>query len=262
MYSGVLKKMLTENLNPIGYYIQLENGFINLNQCLEKNVSIKWTSSICLNCKYEKELFRQGYCKSCFFELPQTADWVMKPELSQAHLNIEYRDLEYEKKIQLQPHYIYLADTSHLKVGVTRKTQVPYRWIDQGANQTIILLEVPNRYLAGIGELKLKKIFSDKTNWRKMLINAHSTENIINYKNQAKNFIPNHLAHYFIEKDKVVDINFPILESPSKPESMKLKNGNDVKGILKGIKGQYLIFEENKVLNVRAHEGYLIKISL
>ena len=95
-----------------------------------------------------------------------------------------------------------------------------------------------------------------------MLINAPSTENIINYKNQAKNFIPNHLAHYFIEKDKIVDINFPILESPSKPESMKLKNGNDVKGILKGIKGQYLIFEENKVLNVRAHEGYLIKISL
>ena len=108
----------------------------------------------------------------------------------------------------------------------------------------------------------VKKYISDKTNWRKMLINAHSTENIINYKNQAKNFIPNHLAHYFIEKDKVVDINFPILESPSKPESMKLKNGNDVKGILKGIKGQYLIFEENKVLNVRAHEGYLIKISL
>ena len=78
----------------------------------------------------------------------------------------------------------------------------------------------------------------------------------------AKNFIPNTLIHYFIEKDKIIDINFPILESPSKPESLKLKNDQVIKGVLKGIKGQYLIFEENKVLNVRAHEGYLIQISL
>ena len=140
MYSGVLRKMLTENLNPIGYFLKLEQGFINLNQCLDKKLSIKWINSICLNCNIEKDIFRQGYCKSCFFEIPQTADWVMKPELSQAHLNIEYRDLKYEKKIQLQSHYIYLANTSHLKVGVTRKTQAPFRWIDQGANQTIILL--------------------------------------------------------------------------------------------------------------------------
>ena len=123
MYSGVLRKMLTENLNPIGYFLKLEQGFINLNQCLDKKLSIKWINSICLNCNIEKDIFRQGYCKSCFFEIPQTADWVMKPELSQAHLNIEYRDLKYEKKIQLQSHYIYLANTSHLKVGVTRKTQ-------------------------------------------------------------------------------------------------------------------------------------------
>lgn len=98
MFSGVLRKMLTENLNPIGYFLKLEQGFINLNQCLDKKLSIKWINSICLNCNNEKEIFRQGFCKSCFFEIPQTADWVMKPELSQAHLNIEYRDLEYEKK--------------------------------------------------------------------------------------------------------------------------------------------------------------------
>ena len=95
-----------------------------------------------------------------------------------------------------------------------------------------------------------------------MLINKKTSENILNYKSQAKNFIPNNLLHYFTEKDKIIDINFPILESPSKPESLKLKNDQIIKGVLKGIKGQYLIFEENKVLNVRAHEGYLIQISL
>ena len=81
---------------------------------------------------------------------------------SKAHLNQADRDLEYEKKIQLQPHIIYLALSSHLKVGVTRKTQIPTRWIDQGAHEAMTIIEVPNRYLAGIGEVALKEYFSDK----------------------------------------------------------------------------------------------------
>ena len=93
-------------------------------------------------------------------------------------------------------------------------------------------------------------------------MNENSTENILNYKTQAKNYLPNHLLHYYIEKDKITEIHFPILDSPLKPESMKLNNGKEISGILKGIKGQYLIFKENKVLNIRAHEGYIIKISV
>ena len=84
----------------------------------------------------------------------------MRPELSKAHLNKADRDLEYEKKVQLQPHIIYLALSSHLKVGVTRKTQIPTRWIDQGAHEAMTIIEVPNRYLAGIGEVALKEYFS------------------------------------------------------------------------------------------------------
>src|SRR3970282_2492503 len=95
----------------------------------------------------------------------------MKPELSTAHLVIEDRDLVYEEKVQLQPHIVYLALSSEVKVGVTRKTQVPTRWIDQGATQAISIVEVPNRYLAGITEVALKNHYADKTNWRKMLQN-------------------------------------------------------------------------------------------
>ena len=90
-------------------------------------------------------------------------DWIMRPELSTAHLDIEDRDLAYEKKVQLQPHIVYLALSSEVKVGVTRKTQVPTRWIDQGAVQAIPIVEVPNRYLAGITEVALKNHFADKT---------------------------------------------------------------------------------------------------
>ena len=263
MYSGVLRKMLTENLNPIGYFLKLEQGFINLNQCLDKKLSIKWINSICLNCKIEKDIFRQGYCKSCFFEIPQTADWVMKPELSQAHLNIEYRDLKYEKKIQLQSHYIYFANTSHLKVGVTRKTQVPFRWIDQGANQTIILLELPNRYLAGIGELKLKEFFSDKTNWRKMLTSENDTVDLKEaYKKGIEN-LPLDLKK-FIKSNTydIINIKYPVNEYPKKVNSLKLQKEVTYEGKLTGIKGQYLIFEDQSVFNVRSNEGKVVEISI
>ena len=88
----------------------------------------------------------------------------MHPELSTAHLDKEDRDLEYEKKVQLKPHVVYLANSSNVKVGVTRKSQIPTRWIDQGAHEAIEIVEVPNRYLAGITEVALKDYVADKTN--------------------------------------------------------------------------------------------------
>ena len=143
----------------------------NNNQLLNKEIIINTIGYQCLSCNSNIEIYRQGYCKNCFFEVPQAADWIIKPELSKAHLNIEERDLNYEKEIQLQPHIVYLANTGNIKVGVTRKSQTPYRWIDQGAHEAITLLEVPNRFLSGLGEVALKSYYSDKTNWRKMLQN-------------------------------------------------------------------------------------------
>src|SRR5690606_32085347 len=113
---------------------------------------------------------------------PQAADWITKPELSTAHLDQEDRDLEYEKKVQLKPHIVYLANSSNVKVGVTRKTQVPTRWIDQGAHEAIEIVEVPNRYLAGITEVALKDHVADKTNWRKMLKNDVDDENLFTWR--------------------------------------------------------------------------------
>lgn len=104
-----------------------------------------------------------------FFEIPSAGDWIMRPELSTAHLDKEDRDLDYEKRVQLQPHVVYLANSSNVKVGVTRKSQIPTRWIDQGAHEAIEIVEVPNRYLAGITEVSLKEYVADKTNWRNML---------------------------------------------------------------------------------------------
>src|SRR5690554_2495022 len=147
-YKGVLKKMITENGSPIQYYLVFESDFLNINQLLDKKVAINFLGYQCLNCNLEKKIYRQGFCYDCFFEIPQAAEWIINPELSKAHLGIEDRDLEYEKSVQLKPHIVYLANSSTVKVGVTRKTQVPTRWIDQGAHEAIEIVEVPNRYLA------------------------------------------------------------------------------------------------------------------
>jgi len=117
MYRGTLKKMITENGQPISYFLSMEDGFIHMNQLLGKELKMSYLGSCCLNCQLEKPIFRQGFCQSCFYETPAAGDWIMRPELSKAHLGEADRDLDYEKEMQLQPHIVYLALSSHLKVG-------------------------------------------------------------------------------------------------------------------------------------------------
>ena len=200
--------------------------------------------------------------EAAFFETPTTGDWIMRPELSTAHLDKEDRDLNYEKKVQLQPHIVYLANSSNIKVGVTRKTQVPTRWIDQGAHEAIEIVEVPNRYLAGITEVALKNHIGDKTNWRKMLTNLIADENLIECRNRLKQYIPNEVADYFIDSNSETHLEFPVLQYPKKVKSLNLDKTPSYEGILKGIKGQYLIFEDDTVFNVRSNEGYFVGLTI
>ncbi|MET6991472.1 DUF2797 domain-containing protein [Sediminicola arcticus] len=261
-FEGVLKKMQTEIGNPIQYYLVFETDFLNVNQVLDKELEITFIKYQCLNCNLDKPIYRQGFCRNCFFEIPSAGDWIMRPELSTAHLDKEDRDLEYEKKVQLQPHIVYLANSSNIKVGVTRKSQVPTRWIDQGAHEAIAIVEVPNRYLAGITEVALKDHIGDKTNWRKMLTNNVDDEDLVAYRNKLRQYIPEEAAPYFIESNTESHMEFPVLQYPDKVKSLNLEKTPHFKGILKGIKGQYLIFEDNTVFNVRSSEGYYISLGI
>ncbi|MFT6934553.1 MAG: hypothetical protein ACJAUQ_000940 [Maribacter sp.] len=261
-YQGVLKKMQTEIGSPIQYYLVFESDFLNLNQILNKELDITFIKYQCLNCGNDRPIFRQGFCKSCFFEIPSAGDWIMRPELSTAHLNQEDRDLDYEKRVQLQPHIVYLANSSNVKVGVTRKTQVPTRWIDQGAHEAIEIVEVPNRYLAGITEVALKNYVGDKTNWRKMLTNTIDDENLMEWRNKLKKYIPEEASQYFIENNTETHLDFPVLQYPEKVKSLNLSKTPNYQGVLKGIKGQYLIFEDNTVFNVRSNEGCYVGLTI
>ncbi len=261
-YKGVLKKMISENFNTVQYYLDMGTDFVNINQLLYKEIALTFSHYECLNCHSDKIIYRQGCCKSCFFETAKTGDWIIRPELSKAHLNVEDRDLAYEKQVQLQPHIVYLANSGTVKVGVTRKSQVPTRWIDQGANEALEIVEVPNRYLAGITEVALKKHVSDKTNWRKMLKNEIENENLTTYKERLRTYIPEEAKAYFIENNPVTTILFPVDKYPQKPKSLNLIKEQTYKGKLTGIKGQYLIFEDETVFNVRSNEGIVVSLEV
>ena len=261
-YQGVLRKMQTEIGNPIQYYLLFEGDFLNLNQVLNKSISINLIGYKCLNCGQDHPIYRQGFCKSCFFEIPSAGDWIMRPELSTAHLDQEDRDLDYEKQVQLQPHIVYLANSSNIKVGVTRKSQIPTRWIDQGAHEAIEIVEVPNRYLARITEVALKDHISDKTNWRKMLTNEVADMDLVEFRNKLRPYIPEEAVNYYIESNTETHMDFPVLQYPQKVKSLNLDKTPFYQGILKGIKGQYLIFGDNTVFNVRGSEGYVIALDI
>jgi hypothetical protein len=262
-YEGVLTKMQTELGTPIQYYIVFENSFINVNQLLGKEMEIAFMGYQCLHCSKKKKIYRQGYCYDCFYVIPAAGDWIMRPELSKAHLDIADRDLDYEKKAQLQPHIVYLASASDMKVGVTRKTQVPTRWIDQGASQAIPLVEVPNRYLAGITEVALKNHFSDKINWKKMLLNELTPIDLFERRKFVQPLIPEEVAGFYKStEEKLYNLDYPVLEYPKKITSLNIVITPVYSGKLSGIKGQYLIFEDGTVFNVRSFEGFGVRISV
>jgi hypothetical protein len=261
MFKGVIKKLITYPDIPIKYFAEINDEYINVNQLIGKNITIKNIGYECLNCKKNKKIFSSGFCYDCFSTSAKTGEYILHPEKSTAHLNIEDRDLEYEKQVQLQPHLVYLANTGQVKVGVTRETQMPTRWIDQGAEYSLIIARTENRYLAGIIEVELKKYLSDKTNWRKMLEKNADFIDLIEIKNQINNKIPNELLSYFIDNQEIYKFNYPIENYPTKINSSSFTKTKQIEGKLVGIKGQYLLFDQF-VFNWRTHEGHLIELEI
>lgn len=262
MVSGNLSKMSTILDDEIQYFLNLSEK-VNMNELIGKPIRLEWNGVInCCSCsKVTKKSFGQGFCYNCFISAPESAECILRPELCRAHLG-EGRDPEWEEKHHNQPHIVYLAASSAVKVGITRAQQVPTRWIDQGASSAIRLAEVPNRYEAGCIEVALKDFFTDKTSWQKMLKNEVDIEiDLVEEKWGLEEHLPNDILDYFSENDEIIELNYPVLEYPEKVKSRSFEKTPIIEGILKGIKGQYLIFEGGEVLNIRSHTSYFIELS-
>ena len=206
-----LSKMKTQLQEPIEYILQTPEASISINGLLNKKIRLQWQGIIsCRKCeKKTKKSFGEGFCYNCFISAPEASPCILKPELCEAHLG-KGRDIEYEEKNHNQPHIVYLAATDKVKVGVTRETQVPTRWIDQGAYQTIVLARTPNRYLAGVIEVALKAVYSDKTNWRSMLKNIiNDSIDLEEEKWSCCDMLLADLQQYFTEDDSILTLQFP-----------------------------------------------------
>lgn len=262
MAEGNLHKMKTTLDDTIQYHLSLSEE-IYLNDFVGKEITLTWGGRInCKNCeKITKKSFGQGFCYSCFISSPQAAECIIRPELCRAHLG-EGRDPEWEEKHHNQPHVVYLAASSAVKVGVTRAQQVPTRWIDQGASAAIRLAEVPNRYEAGRIEVSLKEFFTDKTSWQRMLKNEiDESIDLEEEKWSLEDQLPKDIIDYFSENDEIIELNYPVIEFPEKVKSVGFDKVPIIQGKLMGIKGQYLIFEGGLVLNIRKHTGYYVEIN-
>ena len=258
----VLTKLRVEHTNPINYYLKTENEEIHLNKFIGEHISLSYSGEIfCIACgRKTNKSFGQGYCYPCFSTSPENEECVLRPELCQAHLGIA-RDIDYAREHCLKDHFVYLAASSEIKVGVTRMSQIPTRWIDQGASSAIKIACTPNRFLAGQIEVSLKKHFTDKTNWRAMLTNKI----IINpdFRNAIElinSVLDTNLKQYLLHNELVNEIHYPVNQFPLKVNSVSFDNETLIEGLLMGIKGQYLILDQGRVLNIRKHSGYKIKV--
>ena len=245
---------------PVNYSLKLGNNEVNMNDLVGKDIALVFEGKInCVLCDRRiKKVFGQGLCYPCFANAPENAECIIRPELCEAHTG-GGRDPEWEKANHAQEHYVYLALSSAIKVGVTRSQQIPTRWIDQGASKAIRFALVPYRRLAGEIEVALKKHLTDRTDWRKMLKNEVNLElDLLSKKQELKKELATGFQEYITEEDEVVSIEYPVERFPLKVKSVGFDKLPTIEGKLSGIKGQYLIFSDERVLNMRKHSGYNI----
>lgn len=242
---------------------------IALNPLIGQNITLKFHNKItCKHCgNVTKKSYSQGFCYPCMTKLAQCDLCIMKPEICHHHLGT-CREPKWGEKHCMVGHYVYLSNTSALKVGITRHTQLPTRWIDQGATQALPIFKVNTRLQSGLVETALAEFISDKTNWRAMLKGDNEPIDLIA---QAKALIPKITprldeitlkfgddAVQVLDED-IVDIHYPVSQYLTKISSFNFDKTPTVSGVLLGIKGQYLIFEKG-VMNMRKFSSYQISL--
>lgn len=252
-------KVKLEGQKPLYYWNHLEEQAVN--ELIGKKLSIRFSGKItCVNCDREmKKSFQNGYCYPCFQTLAECDLCIMKPELCHFDKGT-CRDEDFAKKHCFIPHVIYLADSSSLKVGITRAYQKTTRWVDQGATKAVAIREVSSRKEAGEVEVFLKDYMSDKTNWRNMLKGLQAEEDLEFKKDEILELCDDaDLPGEALYDEEITEIEFPVDKYPEKIKSFNLEKQDLVEGELQGVKGQYLIFDTG-VFNVRKHSGFHVSI--
>lgn len=270
--SGAIAKMRTELASPVQYRLPIGDGEVAMNALIGKRLHLSFMQAItCCHCgRKTNKSFNQGYCYPCFTKLAQCDSCIVSPE--KCHYDAgTCREPEWGETNCLIDHYVYLANSSGLKVGITRGTQIPTRWMDQGATQAIALLRVATRRQSGLVEVACKAFVADKTNWRAMLkgeageidMRAAAADVLTKASSDIAALQGEHGINNIqvLDQAEAVTIDYPVEEYPTKVTSFNLDKDPDVDATLMGIKGQYLIFDTG-VINMRKYTSYHLQLSV
>lgn len=276
MLSGTLRKMRVELGNEnhpdeVNYFLRAGQQELLLNPYIGNYLKLEFLGNIiCKNCgKKAGKSFSQGFCFPCMRRLAQCDMCILKPETCHFHKGT-CREPEWGEKNCFVPHFVYLSNTSGLKVGITRHTQIPTRWVDQGATQASIMFKVQSRRQSGYVETAFKGLIADKTNWRTMLKENQPDMDLLAKAGELKAMFQTDMSHSIdnfpadeIEEQgiEVTNIRYPVLEFPEKIKSHNFDKNPLVEGTLMGIKGQYLMFDTG-VINIRKFTSYEVQVSV
>lgn len=264
-------RMDIDKSKPVQYELPLGDQLVALNPLIGKPIKLIYTGKIrCVHCnKSIKKGFNQGYCYPCFTSLAQCDMCIMKPETCHYEAGT-CREPAWGEAFCFQPHIVYLANSSAIKVGITRQTQIPTRWIDQGAVQALPIFKVQSRYISGLIEIAIAKHVSDKTSWQQMLKSKAEPVDLVAKRDELIAVCETELAEIsqrfgqqaieFLADEAIVDIHFPVDNYPVKVKSFNLDKNAEVSGVLHGIKGQYLLLDTG-VINIRKFAGYELEFS-
>jgi hypothetical protein len=269
---GYLRKMRTQLDKPDRYELLLSDEVASLNAMIGKEIKLNYTGRIvCVHCgRVTKKSFNQGYCYPCFSSLAQCDMCIMKPETCHYTAGT-CREPIWGETFCMQTHYVYLANSSGIKVGITRQNQIPTRWIDQGAVQALPIFKAQFRHISGLIEVAIAKHISDKTSWQKMLKNNVEAIDLIGKRDELVEVCKPELADItgrfgvnafeYLQNEQALDIHYPANRYPDKVKSFNLDTNPVVSGVLEGIKGQYLLLDTG-VINLRKYTGYEIVFSV
>lgn len=259
---------LPENNETVEYQLVLSDQKIAMTPLIGRHIKLSFKNEIhCQACDRRiKKSYSGGYCFPCSQKLAQCDLCIMKPETCHYEAGT-CREPEWGEAFCMQDHIVYLANSSGIKVGITRMNQIPTRWIDQGAGQALPIFRVKSRFQSGLVEVIFKAHVSDRTDWRKMLKGQAEDLDLLTIRDRLIIECTNEIAVLqerfgqdaivAINDKAVVNISYPVIEYPEKVKSFNFDKIPEVSGVLQGIKGQYLIFDTG-VINIRKYTGYNI----
>jgi len=267
---GALRKMSARLDSPVSYAFCLDEQELPVNPLLGQRLSIEFLGAIhCSHCgRKTKKSFSQGYCYPCFTKLAQCDSCIMSPERCHYAAGT-CREPAWGEQFCMTDHIVYLANSSGIKVGITRASQVPTRWIDQGASQALPILRVATRQQSGFVEDLLRGQLSDRTNWRAMLKGEAAPLDLPAVRDQLFASFADGIgelqqrfglqALQLLGDMQPVEITYPVSCYPTKVVSHDLDKTPLVEGTLLGIKGQYLLLDTG-VINLRKYTAYQVAI--